>query len=315
MEYLPQPDKETQGAHSVSPAQPSATNDLPKKPWLKNKKKTEAGVSERVKKVPSKQLPPKPWPQKKSTVTASPAEESEITEENTTNLPEEEVEEVKVPSKGYNLDFLDNLDDPNLNPFQTKTAFDDLPPVVQPETIPPPPSAVETVSAEPKPSVEKEQKQKNEDVKPKKELPPKPWQKKAKKPAVKPAKEEATEDETKTEEVVRVPSKGYNLDYLDNLDDPISAPPLATKSALIQNKEFSLNLMANEFIPRENMETELGYASNYLARLVKGKISSDQVEKLASVLKKLMHQKYATHWHSGNPDKGSSFRCITIMQG
>merc|ERR1711971_1135294 len=76
------------------PAKP-ARKPLPKKPWLKNKKKTEAGESERVKKVPSKPLPPKPWLQKKSTtVTAPPAEESEITEENTTNPPEEGVEEV-----------------------------------------------------------------------------------------------------------------------------------------------------------------------------------------------------------------------------
>ncbi len=36
----------------------------------------------------------------------------------------EEEEEERVPaSKGYNLDFLDNLDDPSFNPFQTKTAI------------------------------------------------------------------------------------------------------------------------------------------------------------------------------------------------
>ena len=29
------------------------------------------------------------------------------------------------PAKGYNLDFLDNLDDPNFNPFETKTAIKD----------------------------------------------------------------------------------------------------------------------------------------------------------------------------------------------
>jgi hypothetical protein len=33
-------------------------------------------------------------------------------------------EEERVPApKGYNLDFLDNLDDPSFNPFQTKTAI------------------------------------------------------------------------------------------------------------------------------------------------------------------------------------------------
>jgi hypothetical protein len=37
---------------------------------------------------------------------------------------EAEEEEERVPApKGYNLDFLDNLDDPSFNPFQTKTAI------------------------------------------------------------------------------------------------------------------------------------------------------------------------------------------------
>merc|ERR1719322_725585 len=47
---------------------------------------------------------------------------------------EKEEEELPVPpAKGYNLDFLDNLDDPNFNPFETKTAvlnnFDSSAPV------------------------------------------------------------------------------------------------------------------------------------------------------------------------------------------
>merc|ERR1712228_101977 len=44
----------------------------------------------------------------------------------------EEEASLKVPSKGYNLDLLDKLDDPNFNPFETKTAvvnnFDDAVP-------------------------------------------------------------------------------------------------------------------------------------------------------------------------------------------
>merc|ERR1712029_398425 len=44
---------------------------------------------------------------------------------------EQEEDAVKVPNKGYNLDFLDNLDDPNFNPFETKTSvvnkFEDSP--------------------------------------------------------------------------------------------------------------------------------------------------------------------------------------------
>merc|ERR1719457_450406 len=34
---------------------------------------------------------------------------------------EDESMPVPPPAKGYNLDFLDNLDDPNFNPFATKT--------------------------------------------------------------------------------------------------------------------------------------------------------------------------------------------------
>merc|ERR1712142_1205125 len=56
---------------------------LPKKPWLKAKKK-----------------PPQP-------VEAAAVESEDV---------------IPVPSKGYNLDFLDKLDDPNFNPFETKTA-------------------------------------------------------------------------------------------------------------------------------------------------------------------------------------------------
>ena len=35
--------------------------------------------------------------------------------------------DIVIPSKGYNLDFLDKLDDPNYNPFETKTVIDDKP--------------------------------------------------------------------------------------------------------------------------------------------------------------------------------------------
>merc|ERR1719474_2230588 len=39
-------------------------------------------------------------------------------------VEQQEEEDLPVPpAKGYNLDFLDNLDDPNFNPFETKTAI------------------------------------------------------------------------------------------------------------------------------------------------------------------------------------------------
>ena len=38
------------------------------------------------------------------------------------NEPSVENEDVvPIPAKGYNLDFLNQLDDPNFNPFETKT--------------------------------------------------------------------------------------------------------------------------------------------------------------------------------------------------
>ena len=33
-----------------------------------------------------------------------------------------EEEDVNIPSKGYDLSFLDNLDDPNFDPFKTKSS-------------------------------------------------------------------------------------------------------------------------------------------------------------------------------------------------
>ena len=39
----------------------------------------------------------------------------------------EEEERVPVPGKAYNLDFLDKLDDPNFNPFETKSSVTNAP--------------------------------------------------------------------------------------------------------------------------------------------------------------------------------------------
>merc|ERR1719400_2560068 len=52
---------------------------------------------------------------------------------------EQKEDDVPIPpAKGYNLDFLDKLDDPNFNPFETKTAvlnnFDSSAPVSVGET-------------------------------------------------------------------------------------------------------------------------------------------------------------------------------------
>ena len=49
-------------------------------------------------------------------------------------------DQIVPPTKSYNLDFLDNLDDPNFNPFATKTAvkesFDASAPVSQSDVVP-----------------------------------------------------------------------------------------------------------------------------------------------------------------------------------
>ena len=70
-------------------------------------------------------MPVKPWLKAKKKPSKAPAIEKEADQPN----PVEECPEEKVPSKGYSLDFLDNLDDPNFNPFETKTSivqkFDD----------------------------------------------------------------------------------------------------------------------------------------------------------------------------------------------
>merc|ERR1719490_377758 len=71
-----------------------------------------------------------------------PVEEKakEASQDGEDNLP-------AVPKKSYNMDFLDQLDDPNFNPFETKTAvkaqFDTSAPVDELPT-----QAVEQVSNE-----------------------------------------------------------------------------------------------------------------------------------------------------------------------
>merc|ERR1712079_145078 len=80
----------------------------------------------------TKEVPPKPWLKKKTKKPVVPKVQENI------EVAQDE-DEVKVPSKGYNLDFLDNLDDPNFNPFETKSSvenkFEDSAPVQIKEDI------------------------------------------------------------------------------------------------------------------------------------------------------------------------------------
>ena len=230
---------ETRGSDSSSVAEESkpVKKPVPKKPWLKSKKKTETDSTEssdKPKKV-SKPLPPKPWLKKKP---VQAEEAASVNEE----PAKEEAEEIKVPSKGYNLDFLDNLDDPSLNPFETKTAivnnFDNS----SPDTVEPAPVTEETKVVE----EVKEVKQDEAEKVVKKVSPVKPWQrKKVNKPKV-----EKETIEQNDEEEAKVPTKGYNLDFLDNLDDP-NFNPFETKTAVINNFDANEPMSTNSNVEEE----------------------------------------------------------------
>ena len=116
-------------------------------------------------------MPKKPW-LNKTKKKPPPEPENEPSVENEDIVP--------VPTKGYNLDFLDQLDDPNFNPFETKTSvaekFDDSEP--QPEALKEESTSLNNnqnkVNIEENKNEEKIEKPQDE-KKPKKALPPRPW--------------------------------------------------------------------------------------------------------------------------------------------
>jgi len=206
---------------------------------------TKDGSEEKKEEKVKKPLPKKPW-LNKTKKKPPPRVEAE---------PTEGEDVIPVPTKGYNMDFLDKLDDPNFNPFETKTAvvnnFDENSPVIESPTVNDETNGnaiaksnnsgekndkqnenIEKVNKE---TVEEE---KNENVKkekkPKKALPPKPWLKKGPKTKV---AEEIPEEEKEAE--IIVPSKGYNFEALDKLDDP-NFNPFETKSSIVNNFETSV---------------------------------------------------------------------------
>merc|ERR1712106_972959 len=172
---------------------------------------------------------------------------------------------IPVPSKGYNLDFLDQLDDPNFNPFETKTSvvnnFDENQPITEASELSQENENIVKVinvknNSEEKTETRKEEKKEEkrektkEDKKPKKAQPPKPWLKKGPK---KKAHEE-TPDAEKEEEIV-VPSKGYNFDILGKLDDP-NFNPFETKNSVVNNFETTdiKNVSENHLESEQNFE-------------------------------------------------------------
>ena len=136
------------------------------------------------------------------------------------------------PSKGYNLDFLSQLDDPNFNPFETKTAVGGS---FDASTEPKEPNETDVTNVDLKStnSLTPESSDKSQEIaKPaeKKKEVTKPWLKKKKKPVPKPASE-PTES---SEEPIPAPAKGYNLDFLDNMDDP-NFNPFVTKTNVVDD--------------------------------------------------------------------------------
>merc|ERR1712223_2227563 len=181
--------------------------------------------------------PPMRKPMARKPLLRKPVKKPDPVEEKPTEAAKDEEDDLPaVPQKGYNMDFLDQLDDPNFNPFETKTAvkaqFDTSAPV---EVLPE--KAAEEVPEENKtePNGDKVE----EPEKPvKKPAVKKPW---LKRPALKKKQPPppAESDPVKEEEDGPVPAaKGYNLDFLDKMDDP-NFNPFETKTAVIEKFDSS----------------------------------------------------------------------------
>ena len=91
---------------------------LGKKPQLKNR------IANRKKSEPEKAQTPAEFDNKK---TDKVNNNNEIVTQDC-NKQKEEEEEIPIPKKSYDLSFLDNLDDPNFDPFASKTEVRNSPP-------------------------------------------------------------------------------------------------------------------------------------------------------------------------------------------
>jgi hypothetical protein len=209
----------------------SAPVEIDDQDIVKEKEPTSPIQTEEPKKKPQ---PKKPWlrkqPIKKNLHPPPPEAEAEA--------PKDE-DDLPVPApKGYNMDFLANLDDPNFNPFETKTAvvekFDSTATTTEP-TFQMEETTMHTMDPEEVISEETLAEQNVEQS-----LPVKPWLKKGGLKNDLPKEEESVE-----EEQVPVPSKPYNLDFLDKLDDP-NFNPFETKSSVVNNSEASPVQAASE---------------------------------------------------------------------
>ena len=138
-----------------------------------------------------------------------------------------------VPAKGYNLDFLDQLDDPNFNHFETKTAIKNQFEASEyeqesTESVPETNSAVSNTSEEKTPkevasTASDAQVDNNiEKTKPaaKQRKPLIRRNIKPKKPVEQKKPVEPVEDANDEDNTPLPPAKNYNRDILDKLDDP-----------------------------------------------------------------------------------------------
>merc|ERR1712128_43603 len=215
----------------------------------KNTEKTKPAAKPKKPLIRRNIKPKKPVEPKK---TVEPVEDAN--DEDNTPLP---------PAKNYNMDFLGKLDDPNFNPFETKTAvknqFDASEPgptvdqasenkenIIQPTN--------EEQKEEPSTNAEAVEEKKVEKVK--KPLPKKPWLNKMKKKPPPPVESEPappaeSEPAIESDDVIPVPSKGYNLDFLDQLDDP-NFNPFETKTAVVNNFDENQPITEASELSQEN---------------------------------------------------------------
>ena len=84
-----------------------------------------AKLEEKIKKPPVKKPPVKKPMARKPLVRRVMKKKEPIKQEPEEPCQEEEEQSI-VPTKSYNMDFLDNLDDPAFNPFETKTAVKEV---------------------------------------------------------------------------------------------------------------------------------------------------------------------------------------------
>lgn len=156
-------------------------------------------------------------------------------------------EEIIPPKKEYNLDFLDNIEDPNFNPFTTKVSVSN-----SPERKEAPVSLVESEPMEEKENPIKLLEMQENEVKTTEDV-----ESKADGTVVEPAKEEVMKEQAKPEEAMEVseekdededepipPKKGYNLDFLDNLNDP-NLDPFSTKTTVTNSPDKKNGVVAD----------------------------------------------------------------------